>query len=187
MISDRLPKLASCSRPSFPFCQAVVCLEKLWCKRIQKPHSKGRVKFLVVKDITLKCPFHIGQSVDLGIFFETLVRKSPLFEIITPRVLGLIVFLLVPPPQHASGFNSDKLNKLNLELHRRMNEGSDALFITRTELGGKVCLRMAIGGVWTEKKHVQAAFDTFSARATDLLVEQNLLPTKLEMSINGAS
>jgi len=184
MISDRLPKLASCSRPSFPFCQAVVCLEKLWCKRIQKPHSKGRVKFLVVKDITLKCLFHIGQSVDFGIFFETLVRKSPLFEIITPRVLGLVVFLLVPPPQYASGFDLGKLNKLNLGLYRRMN---DALFITPTGLCGKVCLRMAIGGVWTEKKHVQAAFDTFRARATDLLVEQNLLPTKLDKSINGAS
>jgi len=130
---------------------------------------------------------HIRKSVDLGIFFETLVRESPLFEMITPRVLGLVVFLLVPPPQHASGFDSDKLNKLNLEFHRRMNEGSDALFITRTELGGKVCLRMAIGGVRTEKKHVQAAFDTFVARATDLLAEQNLSPTKLETSINGTS
>jgi len=130
---------------------------------------------------------HIRKSVDLGIFFETLVRGSPLFEIITPRVLGLVVFVLVPPPQHPSGFDSDKLNKLNLEFHRRMNEGSDALFITRTELGGKVCLRMAIGGVRTEKKHVQAAFDTFVARATDLLAEQNLSPTKLETSINGTS
>jgi aromatic-L-amino-acid decarboxylase len=118
--------------------------------------------------------------VELGTFFEKLVRSSPLFEVVTPRALGLTVFRLVSAPE-AKGliFDSDKLNELNLELHRRITEGSDALFITRTELDGKVCLRMAIGGERTEKKHVQAAFDTFSLKAKDLLAQQSPVLPKL--------
>lgn len=113
-------------------------------------------------------------------FFEKLVRSSPFFEVVTPRALGLTVFRLVQPPK-ANGliFDSGKLNELNLELHRRITEGSDALFITRTELDGKVCLRMAIGGERTQKKHVQAAFDTFSLKAKDVLAQQSVFPTKL--------
>lgn len=114
----------------------------------------------------------------LGTFFERLVRSSPLFEIVAPRALGLTVFRLAPPPG-ARGFNPDKLNELNHELFLRITEGPDALFITSTELDGKFCLRMAIGGERVEERHVQAAFDTFSIKAKNLLAQQSLVLTRL--------
>jgi hypothetical protein len=53
-----------------------------------------------------------------------------------------------------------------MELHRRLTEGSEAqgededvLFLTRTDLNGKVCIRLVVGAERTQEEHVQRAFE----------------------------
>lgn len=108
----------------------------------------------------------------LAEYFESLVRGSSLFEIVTPRSLALTVFRLAPAPAGSKpSFDAAELNELNLELHKRIIEGVDGVFITRTELNGKACLRMAIGGERTQERHVLAAFEAFEKKAKALLSE----------------
>lgn len=113
----------------------------------------------------------------LAEYFESLVRGSSLFEIVTPRSLALVVFRLAPSAPAPNGstttttFDAPKLDSLNLELHKRIIEGADGVFITRTELNGKACLRMAIGGERTQEGHVLAAFEAFEKKAKALLSE----------------
>lgn len=126
------------------------------------------------------------QGVELGAYFEGLVRSSKVFELVTPRSLALNVFRLRLPNSNGSAeetlvtttrpttTSSSQLNELNLELHRRITEGPDGIFITRTELNGNACLRMAIGGARTEEKHVREAFETFETKARALLSEKGI-------------
>jgi len=128
---------------------------------------------------------HIRKSVRLGTLFHDFLIKSPIFEIVTPRSLALTVFRLVVPapdpflPPHPASFawpaDLQTLNELNMELHRRLTEGSgpteehkdndndnkdaDVLFLTRTDLNGKVCIRLVVGAERTQEEHVQKAFD----------------------------
>lgn len=102
----------------------------------------------------------------MGEYFESLIKASPLFEVVTPRSLALTVFRLAPP--NLASDESD-LNKLNLELHKLVTGGKDAEFITRTELNGKACLRMALGGERTQEEHVKSAFDSFERKARIIL------------------
>ena len=48
------------------------------------------------------------------------------------------------------------------EATRRLQAALDArddLFLTHTRLAGRHVLRMAIGGTWTERRHVAAAWE----------------------------
>ena len=36
---------------------------------------------------------------------------------------------------------------------------SGKLYLTHTKLDGKLTLRMSIGGTWTERRHVERAWD----------------------------
>lgn len=74
--------------------------------------------------------------------------------------------------------DESKLNELNLELQNRLAAGANGVLITRTELSGKVCLRMAIGGVNHSEKYVREAFECFSVKARELLAEQRLVVSK---------
>ena len=107
--------------------------------------------------------------------FECLVMESALFELMTPRSLGLVVFRLVPPAPDASQPPSREiLNALNLDLHQRIThpeDPADALFITRTELNDDVCLRMAIGAERTTEMHVKKAIDTLERVGKNILKE----------------
>ncbi|KAF8317413.1 hypothetical protein DL93DRAFT_2125123 [Clavulina sp. PMI_390] len=113
---------------------------------------------------------HIRKGVQLGVFFENLIRESKFFEILTPRNLALVVFRLAVPAENGPD-REKKVNDLNLELHKRVIDGPNGLFITRTELNGHVAMRMAIGGERTEERHVRHAFDVFERLAAEVLRE----------------
>ncbi|KAF8317412.1 hypothetical protein DL93DRAFT_2154308 [Clavulina sp. PMI_390] len=141
---------------------------------------------------------HIRKGVRLGIYFESLIRSSKLLELYTPRNLSLVVFRLshafltrYPRPilgDISNGFGAlsivsteKQLNDLNLELHKRITEGPDGIFITRTELNGHVALRMAMGNERALEKHVKQAFDVFEKRAAEVLRDSGyVLPSTTE-------
>ena len=90
----------------------------------------------------------------------------------TPPTLSLIVFRLLPPELPNEGDPNDEhlvlkeLNELNLKLHENT---TSKLFLTRTDLGGSICLRMSTGGYRTEERHVMEAFEILEQEAQQLV------------------
>jgi aromatic-L-amino-acid/L-tryptophan decarboxylase len=103
--------------------------------------------------------------------FSTLIENSAIFELVTPPTLALVVFRLVPPGvSQNEAYRNDpqvikKLNSLNLQLHDHTSQ----LFLTRTDLGGNICIRISTGGYRTEERHVKAAFEVLEKAGNELL------------------
>ncbi|MDH3290548.1 MAG: pyridoxal-dependent decarboxylase [Gemmatimonadota bacterium] len=98
---------------------------------------------------------HIRHHVQLARTVADWVRDDPAFELVAPVPLNLVCF------RHRGddAFNEALLSRLN---------ASGELFLTHTKLGGRLVLRLAIGGTYTEQRHVQAAWDTIRASARAL-------------------
>ncbi|KAG8809318.1 hypothetical protein FRC19_002390 [Serendipita sp. 401] len=85
---------------------------------------------------------------------------------------------MVPPHiSSTEGYRQDastlqQLNQLNLKLHERT---TSQLFLTRTDLGGVICLRMSTGSLRTEKQHVLTAFETLEKEAK--VITEELIAT----------
>ena len=102
---------------------------------------------------------HIRHHVQLARTVAGWVRDDPAFELVAPVPLNLVCF------RHRGddAFNEALLSQLN---------ASGKLFLTHTKLGDHLVLRLAIGGTYTEQRHVQAAWDTIRASAQALSTER---------------
>jgi hypothetical protein len=141
------------------------------------------------------------------------MAQTPMFEIVTPRSFGLVVFRLRLPTVTlftpvtiihseespasckvvlANGASSrttaiqahpsvllaqckhspaqSDANALNRAFYARISARENIL-LTQTDLVGTFCIRMAIGAVRTEEKHVQEAFDLLVEEAQATLRE----------------
>jgi aromatic-L-amino-acid decarboxylase len=98
---------------------------------------------------------HIEKHVGLAREFAGWVDESEDFEQAAPTPLNLVCF------RHRGG---DALNERLLAL---LNE-SGALYLTHTKLADRYTLRMAIGGTWTERRHVESAWRKIVEVASDL-------------------
>ena len=63
---------------------------------------------------------------------------------------------LLPPRGGDDALNERLLGELN---------ASGELFLTHTRLDGRYVLRLAIGGTWTERRHVERAWESIRAAA----------------------
>jgi glutamate/tyrosine decarboxylase-like PLP-dependent enzyme len=108
--------------------------------------------------------------------FATRIERSPIFQLVVPPTLSLVVFRLLPSDtkgvNDAPGIN--ELNELNLELLEKASK----LFLTRTDLGGSICIRMSTGGYRTEEQHVVEAFETLEREAQELMQDRSLLQAR---------
>jgi aromatic-L-amino-acid/L-tryptophan decarboxylase len=95
---------------------------------------------------------HIRKHVELAQDFASWVAADPDFELCAPHPLNLVCFRLR---------GADEPNERLLDALNRSGE----LFLTHTKLGGKYVLRMAIGGTWTERRHVERAWSAIRAAA----------------------
>lgn len=115
---------------------------------------------------------HLRKGIDNANAFADRVKESAYFKLMTPPTLSLVVFRLVPSNiASREGYTSDaatikELNALNLKFHE--NTASE-LFMTRTDLGGSICIRMSTGGYRTEKRHVLEAFEILEREAAKLV------------------
>ena len=62
-----------------------------------------------------------------------------------------------PTPLNLVCFRHRGGDAFNERLLARLNE-SGALYLTHTKLADRYTLRMAIGGTWTERRHVESAW-----------------------------
>jgi aromatic-L-amino-acid decarboxylase len=92
---------------------------------------------------------HIRKHVALAQEFASWVADDERFELVAPHPLALVTFRL------RAGDDA------TLELMRRVN-ASGELYLTHTTVNGQAALRMSIGSVWTERRHVEAAWTILS-------------------------
>ncbi|MFL6120862.1 aminotransferase class V-fold PLP-dependent enzyme [Actinophytocola sp.] len=111
--------------------------------------------------VGLRSHIHAGlaQAAELASW----VAADPDFELHEPRTLGLVCFRprwpSLPPAE---------ADAATLRLMESLNASGD-LYLTHTKVGGRVVLRMALGGTRTEARHVRAAWDTIRSGMTSAL------------------
>jgi aromatic-L-amino-acid decarboxylase len=88
---------------------------------------------------------HIRRHVAIAQEFAGWVREDERFEVMAPHPLSLVCFRLRGP------------DTANQELLDRLN-ASGRLYLTHTRVNGVFTLRLAIGGTYTEHRHVAAAW-----------------------------
>jgi aromatic-L-amino-acid decarboxylase len=95
---------------------------------------------------------HIRHHVALAQELAERVDAEPGWELAAPPRLGLVCLRAV------GGADDDADDVCNQRILDRCN-GSGRMYLTHTRLGGRLALRMAIGGTHTRASHVRAAWD----------------------------
>jgi aromatic-L-amino-acid decarboxylase len=95
---------------------------------------------------------HVRGYVARAAEFARWVEADPRFELAAPVTFNLVCFRLR---------GDDARNEALME---RLN-ASGALYLTHTRLAGRTVLRMAFGGTWTERRHVEAAWRAIRSAA----------------------
>jgi aromatic-L-amino-acid decarboxylase len=100
----------------------------------------------------------------LGRLFASWVDADPDWEHIAPVPFGTVVFRLRP-----RGWAADdpRLNPLNERLLEAVN-GTGEVFLSHAVLGGRQVLRLAIGNIQMEARHVRRAWEILRAEALRL-------------------
>jgi aromatic-L-amino-acid decarboxylase len=98
----------------------------------------------------------------LAATFTGWVREEPAWELAAPVHLSLVCFRYAPP--NTSEAERERLNAAILE---RVNASGEA-YLSHTKLGGLYVLRLAIGNIRTEERHVARAWTLLKAAARSL-------------------
>ena len=88
---------------------------------------------------------HIRGHVAAAQAFAGWVARDARFEVVAPHPLSLVCFRL----RGEDAANESLLERLN---------GSGEIFLTHTRVNGLFTLRLAVGGVWTQRRHVERAW-----------------------------
>ncbi len=98
---------------------------------------------------------HIREQVKLAQEFASWVEADGNFCLAAPVPLNLVCF------RHIGG------DAINQQLIDRLNQ-SGRLYLTHTKLDGALTLRLAIGGTYTERRHVEQAWKLIRETAATL-------------------
>ena len=106
----------------------------------------------------------LREHMRLGRLFAGWVDADPDWERIAPVPFSTVVFRL-----HPRGWAADdaRLNPLNERLLEAVNATGEA-FLSHAVLGGRHVLRLAIGNIRTEERHVARAWEILRAEALRL-------------------
>lgn len=95
---------------------------------------------------------HVREHVALAQDFKQWVEASDAFELAAPAPLNLVCF------RHTGG---DEVNQAIMD---RLN-ASGRLYLTHTKVDGQLTLRMSIGQMYTQRRHVEAAWQAIQDAA----------------------
>ncbi|GAA5945127.1 uncharacterized protein JCM15063_006528 [Sporobolomyces koalae] len=96
---------------------------------------------------------HQRKLVELAKYLEGIVRAEDGVEMFTPRSFSLVVFRILDP----SG-DLEIENRLNAAFIKRSNE-EHKIMLTQTAVGGKQCVRIAIGSRETREHHLKHSWE----------------------------
>ncbi|KAF9240382.1 pyridoxal phosphate-dependent transferase [Melanogaster broomeanus] len=107
---------------------------------------------------------YIRQTVKHSDTFVSLIRESSQFKLVTPPCLALSVFRLEPPASEPETLSLAQMNTLNMSFYARLSTRPD-IALTRTDLNGTICIRMAVGAERTSEEHIRRAFEVLCEEA----------------------
>ena len=102
----------------------------------------------------------LAEHVRLARLFANWVDADPDFERVAPVPFSVVCFrahLEAAPGRGTSGAENDADN-LNQRLLERVNQSGE-VFLSHTKLDGRFIIRLAIGNLRTEERHVRRAWD----------------------------
>ncbi len=99
--------------------------------------------------------------------FAGWIDEDPEFERLAPTPLSVVCFRA--RPTHIQG-DEEALNAFNERLLQRLN-GSGEIYLSHTTLNGRYTLRLAIGNVRTEEKHIARAWELVRAESDRLAIQ----------------
>jgi len=95
----------------------------------------------------------LGEHMRLARLFAEWVRNDPEFELLAPVPFSVVCFRAKPV-----GMPENDLDRYNESLLEKLN-ASGEVFLSHTKLNGVLTLRLAIGHIRTEERHVRRAWD----------------------------
>ncbi|MBK8944774.1 MAG: amino acid decarboxylase [Ignavibacteriae bacterium] len=96
----------------------------------------------------------LREHLRLGELFADFIDRHPNFERMAPTPLSTICFRAIPNKK----LSEDELNEFNKIFMDEINN-SGKLFLSHTKLNGKFTIRITIGGIKTEEKHILNAWE----------------------------
>lgn len=109
---------------------------------------------------------YIRRTVALGEEFAAWLRgRADLFEVLTGPSFALTVFRLAAKRE---GQSLEERNAMTRALYERVN-ATGRMWVTSTELDGRLAIRLMTGVRTTERAHVEAAFNTLVEVAEEVL------------------
>jgi len=101
----------------------------------------------------------IEQHCALARTFEHWVASDPDWELSAPVPFSLVCFRYAPP-----AMSEPERDRANAEILQRVNESGE-VYLSHTRLNGAFVLRLAIGNIRTERRHVERAWELLRAAA----------------------
>jgi aromatic-L-amino-acid decarboxylase len=92
---------------------------------------------------------------------EEWLRDSDGWEMMAPVHFALVCFRAAP-----AGYSEEELNELNEKLMNAINASGKA-YLSHTKLNGKFTLRLSIGSIRFEEKHLEAIKEILAANVTN--------------------
>jgi aromatic-L-amino-acid decarboxylase len=102
----------------------------------------------------------LDHHCELARTFAGWVRQAPDWEVIAPVPFSLVCFRYAP-----AGTSEADRERLNASILHRVNESGEA-YLSHTKLDGRYVLRLAIGNIRTEERHVARAWELLRQAAT---------------------
>src|SRR5688572_12941802 len=101
----------------------------------------------------------IREHCRLAQLFASLVEESPDWELMAPVPLSLVCFRACPQvEEHDEKTRNEQLDDLNEKVMHAVNSTGKA-FLSHTRLNGKHTLRLSIGNIRTEERHVRQVWE----------------------------
>ena len=101
----------------------------------------------------------IREHVRLAGLFRGLVEADPGFEISAPSPLSVVCFRA-----RFAGSSPEEQDRRNAEMMEAVNATGEA-YLSHTKLEGRTVLRLAVGNLRTEERHVRRAFELLQEAA----------------------
>jgi aromatic-L-amino-acid decarboxylase len=102
----------------------------------------------------------IREHCRLAELFASWVVAEPRWELMAPVPFGLVCFRYVTPrlDGESDEDHAARMAQVNESAMNRINAGGEA-YLSHTKLKGKFTLRLAIGNIRTEERHIQQVWD----------------------------
>lgn len=104
----------------------------------------------------------LREHVRLAQLFASWVDQADGWERVAPVPFSVVCFRYAPP-----GLTDPEADDLNKVIMERVNQSGE-VFLSHTALNGRIVLRVAVGNIRTEERHLRRAWELLTQAATAL-------------------